>query len=110
MKKKTEFDKNDKQSLKNSFTAEQDPAESPKQNSAQLGKLDNKPGTQSSNTVPSTSINSYNTKILRTGFDKNFTRVSTKQDLFFEVYDRFLEAKQRRKEWKPSTVKRLGAT
>ena len=43
---------------------------------------------------------------LREAFDKEFKKVSTKKDLFFDTYDLFVEEKKLRKEWKPATIKR----
>ena len=48
----------------------------------------------------------FSSLILRDEFDKEFKKVSTKKDLFFDAYDLFSEEKILRKEWKPSTVKR----
>ena len=90
------------QNIINSVTVEQKPAESPKQNSAPLRQLDKDQGTQSSNTVPSTSINSYNTKILRTGIDSLY--LSYQGDLLEESSIRLIELKKLAQSTDPKTV------
>jgi len=93
MKKNTEIDKCDNQGVKaNDLLVWQGPAESPKQNPATQGRIDDKQGTQSSNTVPSTSIKSYNTKILRAGIDSLY--LSYQGDLLEESSIRLTELKK----------------
>lgn len=48
----------------------------------------------------------FTSKTLKNSFNLAFKKVSTKQDLFFNAYDEFVEEKKKRKEWKPSTIKR----
>ncbi len=48
----------------------------------------------------------FTSLLLRDAFDKEFKKVSTKKNLFFDIYDLFTLEKQQRKEWKPATVKR----
>jgi len=90
------------QNIANNLSAELEPAESPKQNPAQLGHLDINQGTQSSNTVPSTSINTYNTKILRTGIDSLY--LSYQGDLSEESSIRLTELKKLAQSNDPNTV------
>ncbi len=59
-------------------------------------------GTQSSNTVPSTSINTYNTKILRTGIDSLY--LSYQGDLSEESSIRLTELKKLAQSNDPNTV------
>jgi integrase len=44
--------------------------------------------------------------LLKSHFDDTFKKSSSKKDLFFDTYDAFMIEKQKRKEWKPATVKR----
>ena len=93
MSTKSDTDTKQKQNISNSATVRQEPAESSKQNPDSLGgQLDKDQGTQSSNTVPSTSINSYNTKILRTGIDSLY--LSYQGDLLEESSIRLTELKK----------------
>ncbi|TNJ44524.1 tyrosine-type recombinase/integrase [Tamlana fucoidanivorans] len=48
----------------------------------------------------------FTTKNLKNSFDIEFKKVSSKKNLFYDAYDKFMEEKQKRNEWKPSTVKR----
>jgi len=48
----------------------------------------------------------FTSKALKETFDVEFKRVSKGKNLFFEAYDDFTEEKIKRKEWKPSTIKR----
>ena len=90
------------QSIIGSASARKEPAESPKQNPLSLGPSDKNMGTQSSNTVPSTSINSYNTKILRTGIDSLY--LSYQGDLLEESSIRLIELKKLAQSNDPHTV------
>lgn len=47
----------------------------------------------------------FDSKILKSHFDKVFERV-VKVSSFFDVYDQFMDEKIKLKEWKPSTIKR----
>jgi site-specific recombinase XerD len=49
---------------------------------------------------------SFTAQLLREEFNKEFKKVPTSKNLFFDAYDTFMIEKQKRKEWKPSTVKR----
>jgi len=64
--------------------------------------LSKKLGTQSSNTVPSTSINGYKTKILRTGIDSLY--LSYRGDLLEESSIRLIELKKLAQSNDPNTV------
>jgi hypothetical protein len=100
----TNSDRNSKleQNINNNDLAGLVPAETPKQNPATLEKSDNNQGTQSSNTVPSTSINTYNTKILRTGIDSLY--LSYQGELSVESSIRLTELKKLAQSNDPSTV------
>jgi hypothetical protein len=102
MKKNIEIDKHSNQSGKASDPARQEPADSRKQNPATLGKVDKNEGTRPSNTVPSTSINGYNTKILRTGIDSLY--LSYQGDLTQESSIRLTELKKLAQSDDPHTV------
>ena len=43
---------------------------------------------------------------LKDGFNQEFKKASAKKNLFFDSYDEFMTEKKKRKEWKPSTIKR----
>lgn len=48
----------------------------------------------------------FNSKILKKAFDQEFKKVAKSKLSFFDAYDDFMIEKQKRKEWKPSTIKR----
>lgn len=48
----------------------------------------------------------FTSATLKDAFNTEFKRSSTKRNLFFDAYDEFMIEKQKRKEWKPSTIKR----
>ncbi|MFI0429609.1 tyrosine-type recombinase/integrase [Mariniflexile sp. HMF6888] len=48
----------------------------------------------------------FTSKALKNAFDQNFKKSSSKKDLFFDAFDEFMDEKKKRKEWKPSTIKR----
>lgn len=48
----------------------------------------------------------FTSKILREAFDLEFKKISKTIHTFFNAYDEFMEEKQKRKEWKQSTIKR----
>jgi len=48
----------------------------------------------------------FTSQLLKEGFNKEFKKVPTKKNLFFDAYDAFMVVKQKRKEWSPATVKR----
>lgn len=102
MKEHTKSNKHDNVKLDNGVSARQEPAESPKQSPVLLGQIDKSQGTQSSNTVPFTSIKSYNTKILRTGIDSLY--LSYQGDLSEESSIRLTELKKLAQSNDPSTV------
>ncbi|NQZ54535.1 MAG: replication initiation factor [Piscirickettsiaceae bacterium] len=90
------------QDVANSAGARRKAAGDPPPLPAAQGKLENKQGTQSSNTVPSTSINSYNTKILRTGIDSLY--LSYQGNLLEESSIRLIELKKLAQSNEPHTV------
>ncbi|MBR9847320.1 MAG: site-specific integrase [Algicola sp.] len=49
---------------------------------------------------------SFTSKLLKDEFDKEFKKSPTGKHLFFEAYNNFMTEKQKRKEWKPATIKR----
>lgn len=79
-----------------------EPADSRQQNPATLGKVNEEQGMQFSNTVPSTSIDSYNTKILRTGIDSLY--LSYQGDLTEESSIKLTELKKLAQSNDPHTV------
>ena len=48
----------------------------------------------------------FNSKSLKEAFDLEFKKVAKDKNTFFDAYDDFMLEKQKRKEWKPSTIKR----
>ncbi|MFD2915821.1 tyrosine-type recombinase/integrase [Psychroserpens luteus] len=48
----------------------------------------------------------FTSSYLKDSFDSRFKKSSTKKNLFFDAYDKFMEEKQMHKLWKPATVKR----
>jgi len=100
MSKKLDIE--NQQISKNSDSARQEPIDSWQRPAAMPEILDIKNGTQSSNTVPFTSINSYNTKILRTGIDSLY--LSYQGDLKEESSIRFTELKKLAQSNDPKTV------
>ena len=45
-------------------------------------------------------------QLLKNYFNQAFGIVKTKDSSFYEVYDKFMDEKIKRKEWKKSTIKR----
>jgi integrase len=48
----------------------------------------------------------FTSKALKEVFDTEFKKVPKGKNLFFVAYDAFMDEKKKRREWKPSTVKR----
>lgn len=48
----------------------------------------------------------FTSELLKNHFNKVFGNVTTNKTSFFEVYEKFMEEKIKRKEWKKSTIKR----
>lgn len=48
----------------------------------------------------------FTSKALKEAFDIEFKKVNKRKNLFFDAYDDFMDEKIKRKEWKPSTIKR----
>jgi len=48
----------------------------------------------------------FTSQLLKEHFDHTFGNVTKKTTTFFEVYDKFMQEKIKRKEWKKSTIKR----
>lgn len=45
-------------------------------------------------------------QLLKQEFDREFKKIVASKNLFFDVYDLYTAEKQKRKDWKPATVKR----
>lgn len=48
----------------------------------------------------------FTSELLKQHFNQSFGVASSKQSSFFDVYEKFMDEKIKRKEWKKSTVKR----